>query len=109
VQVGTGRRFRPEVEAAIYFCCLEAMQNAAKHAGDDAEVTVRIDAEDDVLVFEVRDDGDGFDPSVTGDSHGFVNMRDRVGAYGGSLSVTSAPRRGTSVRGSLPLSAAESR
>ena len=109
VRVGTGRRFRPEVEAAIYFCCLEAMQNAAKHAGDDAEVTVRIDAEGDVLVFEVRDDGDGFDPSVTGDSHGFVNMRDRVGAYGGSLSVTSAPRRGTIVRGSLPLSAAESR
>jgi signal transduction histidine kinase len=107
--VGTERRFGADVEAAVYFCCLEAMQNAAKHAGEAAEVTVRVDVEGDVLVFEVRDDGDGFDPSVTGDSHGFVNMRDRVGAFSGTLSVTSSPGAGTVVRGYLPLSTAESR
>ncbi|MGH9248297.1 MAG: histidine kinase [Acidimicrobiales bacterium] len=108
-EVGTERRFGAEVEAAVYFCCLEAMQNAGKHAGDRAEVTVRIEVEGDVLVFEVHDDGSGFDPSVVGESHGFVNMRDRLGAFGGTLSVTSAPYAGTVVRGSLPPSAAESR
>jgi len=108
VRVGTDRRFGAEVEAAMYFCCLEAMQNAGKHAGDDAEMTVRIGAEGNLLVFEVRDDGAGFDPSSVVDSHGFVNMRDRVGAFGGSISVTSSPGRGTVVRGSLPLSEAES-
>jgi signal transduction histidine kinase len=107
--VGTERRFGAEVEAAVYFCCLEAMQNAAKHAGEAAEVTVRVDVEGDVLVFEVRDDGSGFDSSTVGESHGFVNMRDRVGAFSGTLSVTSSPGAGTVVRGYLPLSAAESR
>ena len=104
VEVGTDRRFGPEAEAAVYFCCLEAMQNAGKHAGEDARVAVRIAEEDGVLVFEVSDDGSGFDPSTVGESHGFVNMRDRLGAFGGSLSVGSSPGRGATVRGSLPAS-----
>ncbi|MGH8775561.1 MAG: sensor histidine kinase, partial [Jiangellaceae bacterium] len=108
VGVDTDRRFGADVEAAVYFCCLEAMQNAGKHAGERAGVTVRIGEEDGSLVFEVRDDGAGFDPSATGDSHGFVNMRDRVGAFGGSLVIDSAPGRGTVVRGTLPVSAATS-
>ena len=108
VQVGSDERFGADVEAAVYFCCLEAMQNAGKHAGDDAELTIRVGAEGGSLTFEVIDDGIGFDPSAVADSHGFVNMRDRVGALGGVISVTSSPDRGTVVHGSLPLSEPES-
>ena len=105
VDVESDRRFGAEAEAAVYFCCLEAMQNAGKHAGDGARVAVRIAEEDGVLVFEVSDDGSGFGPSTVGESHGFVNMRDRLGAFGGSLDVISAPGRGAVVRGRLPVPA----
>jgi signal transduction histidine kinase len=95
-------RMAPEVEAAVYFCCLEAMQNSAKHAGDEATIEVVLDRADGELRFEVRDDGVGFDPaSVAG--HGFQNMVDRVGALSGHLQVLSTPGRGTSVRGSIPV------
>jgi signal transduction histidine kinase len=100
------RRFDPGIEAAVYFCCLEAMQNAAKYAGPGAEVVVRVMERPDHLVFEVSDDGVGFDPGEVGESHGFVNMRDRVGAYGGELMVDSAPGHGTVIRGELPVPAA---
>ncbi len=104
VEVVAGR-FSPDVEAAIYFCCLEAMQNAAKYAGDDAHLTVRVDADDEKVVFEVRDDGAGFDEERVAESHGFVNMRDRVGAHGGELTVKSEIGSGTSVIGEIPLPA----
>ena len=83
-------RFPQEVEAAVYFCCLEALQNAGKHAGD-----VGRDGDDrpwrgaerpGLLVFEVADDGAGFDPAGSaGRGHGFVNMSDRLGAIGGTV------------------------
>ena len=95
-----------EVEAAVYFCCLEALQNASKHAGDSASVTVRVWEEPDALLFEVSDDGAGFDPSSSkGRGAGFVNMNDRVGAMGGTLHVRSAPGEGTTVSGRIPLNA----
>ncbi|TDC47986.1 hypothetical protein E1212_22605 [Jiangella ureilytica] len=103
VDVATARRFRPDTEAAVYFCCLEAMQNAGKHAGLGASVTVRVAETGEGLEFEVADDGAGFDPAATGESHGFVNMRDRLGALGGRLTVDSGPGRGTVVRGTLPV------
>ena len=98
-------RFPQEVEAAVYFCCLEALQNAAKHAGDGAQATVTIDAgEPEGLSFTVADDGAGFDPAgPAGRGHGFVNMSDRVGAIGGTLEVDSAPGRGTRVSGVVPI------
>nr|WP_157740449.1 sensor histidine kinase [Jiangella sp. DSM 45060] len=96
-------RYPPEAEAAVYFCCLEALQNAGKHAGPDATVTVRIGAAEGGLEFEVADDGAGFDPAATAESHGFVNMRDRLGAFGGELTITSAPGAGTVVAGTLPV------
>jgi signal transduction histidine kinase len=96
-------RFSPDVEAAIYFCCLEAMQNAGKYAGDGAHISVRVTTDDERLVFEVADDGVGFDPAAVAESHGFVNMRDRVGALGGDLVVESGAGRGTRVIGELPL------
>lgn len=100
---GVGR-YPQQVEAAVYFCCLEALQNAAKHAGDGAEAMITISEDEGALLFEVRDDGAGFDlASRAHEGHGFVNMGDRVGAIGGSLSVESAPGQGTAIRGRIPL------
>jgi signal transduction histidine kinase len=104
--IQTDRRFDPAIEAAVYFCCLEAMQNAAKHAGPGAEITVRVSETSDHLVFEISDDGAGFDPSEVEESHGFVNMRDRLGAHGGELTIESTQSHGTTVRGELPVPAA---
>jgi signal transduction histidine kinase len=97
-------RYPQEIEAAVYFCCLEAMQNAAKHAGDGATVRLSIAQRDGVLTFDVADDGAGFDAHSVGlEGHGFVNMSDRLGAFGGTLSVSSEPGAGTTVSGSISL------
>jgi signal transduction histidine kinase len=108
VQSDVGR-FPPEVEAAVYFCCLEAMQNAGKHAGETARVTVHVFEREGTLSFEVVDNGAGFDAG--GDAvkgHGFVNMADRLGAIGGTLEVESTPGTGTTIRGSIPSAATAS-
>jgi signal transduction histidine kinase len=97
-------RFPQEVEAAVYFCCLEALQNAAKHAGAGARATVTISRRVDGLAFAVTDDGAGFDTAgPVGQGHGFVNMSDRVGAVGGTLTVDSAPGEGTTISGLVPV------
>ena len=101
VKVG---RHPQDVEAAIYFCCMEALQNAGPHAGDTANALVKVWENSDALQWEVSDDGDGFDlDQGGGDGHGFVNMRDRMGAFGGTIAVTSMPGQGTAIRGSVPL------
>ncbi len=100
---GVGR-YPQEVEAAVYFCCLETMQNAAKHAGEGTTIRLLVAERDGDLCFEVADDGAGFDADTVGlAGHGFVNMSDRLGAFGGTLSVTSAPGAGTTVAGRIPL------
>ena len=92
------------MEAAVYFCVLEALQNAGKHAGDGAIVRVTIAEHDGTLGFEVVDDGAGFDASGAGEhGHGFVNMADRLGAFGGTLAVRSVPGAGSTISGTLPL------
>ena len=97
-------RFTPEQEAAVYFCCMEALQNAGKHAGEGATATVRVWREERALCFEVADTGAGFDAGgIAGKGAGFVNMSDRVGAIGGTVSVRSAPGEGTTVSGRIPL------
>jgi signal transduction histidine kinase len=99
-------RFTPEQEAAVYFCCMEALQNAGKYAGDGASARVRVWQEDRALCFEVADTGAGFDPSTVkgaGKGAGFINMSDRAGAIGGTVTVTSQPGHGTTVAGRLPL------
>jgi signal transduction histidine kinase len=90
------------VELAVYYCALEALQNAAKHAGADAQALVTLARTQGELVFEVRDDGRGFEPGRNGDGIGLVSMRDRIGAVGGRLEIRSAPGAGTSVRGTVP-------
>jgi signal transduction histidine kinase/plastocyanin len=94
-------RFGPEVEAAVYFCVLEAIQNVAKYAGATG-ATVRLDAADDRLAFSVTDDGRGFDPGSSLRGSGLQNMQDRLEALGGGLAVTSSPGQGTRVAGWLP-------
>jgi signal transduction histidine kinase len=97
-------RYPQAVEAAVYFCCLEALQNAAKHAGDGATANVRVWQEAGGLLFEVADDGAGFDPGARSTpGAGFVNMADRVGAVGGTFSVSAAPGKGTKIAARLPV------
>ena len=94
-------RYPQEVEAAVYFCMLEALQNVGKYA-QATHVTVRLQNEDDSLLFEVEDNGSGFDQTSVKPGSGLTNMRDRIEALGGTLSIRSAPGQGTRVTGSLP-------
>ena len=98
---GVGR-YPQEVEAAVYFCALEALNNVAKYARASS-VEVRLSQRDDILVFEVRDDGVGFD--VAGSSHGtgLQGMADRLEAVGGELELMSAPGHGTTIGGRVPV------
>lgn len=98
------RRFDPRIEQAVYFTCLEALQNAAKHAGA-AHVIVTLALDGDELEFGVADDGRGFTVGDGTSGSGMHNMRDRMSAVGGTLEVVSAPGAGTTVRGRVPLQA----
>src|SRR5438093_4795930 len=95
-------RYDPELEAAVYFCCLEALQNAAKHARA-SQVRIDLQQLDGHLHFAVIDNGVGFDPARTTATSGLQNMKDRVASVGGSLMVQSRPGQGTSVSGDLPM------
>ena len=101
--VATGApRAGADSEAAVYFCCLEALQNVAKHAPRAAVTITVTDGPDGMLTFVVRDDGPGFDPTMVPAGHGLQNMADRVGAVGGRLAVDAAPGEGTMVSGTVP-------
>jgi signal transduction histidine kinase len=91
-----------EVEGAVYFCCLEALQNVAKYA-EASHVKLRVWTQDASLAFAVEDDGKGFEPATVVRSSGLQNMRDRLEALGGSLEITSAPGRGTRIEGQVPV------
>jgi signal transduction histidine kinase len=95
-------RFPPEVEAAIYYCCREAVQNASKHAGQTAQIWIRLYTDGGRLRLEVRDDGRGFDPADNREGVGLQNMRDRLGAVGGQIQFSS-DSRGTLVAGEAPI------
>lgn len=101
VTVGEIGRLRRELESAVYFTCSEALQNAAKHAGPDATVTIEMHRDDDRLSFSVTDDGAGFDGPA--DGHGVTNMRDRIRALGGELTFSSSPGDGTRLSARVPL------
>ena len=94
-------RYAQEVEATVYFCVLEALQNAQKYA-KASQVTVRLRGQMGGLTFEVEDDGSGFDTATVVKGAGLTNMVDRVEALGGNVDVTSAPASGTRVRGDVP-------
>ncbi len=99
---GRPPRFTPEVETAVYFTCLEALQNVAKHAGPDARASLSLSAHRGQLRFTIADDGPGFDAGSAATSRGLTNMRDRIAAVGGELTITSAPGGGTAVSGRVP-------
>ena len=97
---GVGR-YPQEIEAAVYYCCLEALQNMGKYS-EASRATVRIAESNGDLTFSVTDDGSGFDTSSTPHGSGLTNMRDRVEALGGALEISSMPGAGTTVAGRVP-------
>jgi len=106
VQADDLGRFSQDTEAAVYFCCLEALQNTAKYAGA-CQATVALRADDGALTFTVSDDGAGYDARHTPLGAGLRNMSDRLAALGGRLDVSSTPGRGTTITGSLPIAATQ--
>jgi signal transduction histidine kinase len=97
----------PATEAAIYYCAMEAVQNATKHAGKHARVTITLGRDRQRVRFAVSDDGVGMNnPSSTAGA-GLRSMRDRIGAVNGELEATSLPGRGTTVIGTVPLARSE--
>jgi signal transduction histidine kinase len=96
-------RYPEEVEVAVYFCCLEALQNVVKHAGNGANATIRLWRDGSQLCFSVRDNGVGFAMDDAAHGKGLANMRDRVQAIGGTLVITSRPGGGASVVGAAPV------
>ncbi len=101
VDLGDIGRLRPDLESAVYFSMLEALQNAAKHA-QASSITIRMRRSATTITFEVIDDGAGFD-STEGDGIGLDNIRDRLGSVGGQLSITSSIGGGTVVVGEVTL------
>jgi len=95
-------RYSQESEAAVYFCVLEALQNASKYA-EASDVTVRLWQENSDLLFSVADDGRGFDRETTSLGAGLQNMTDRLAALGGTLDIRSRPGGGTTVSGRIPV------
>jgi signal transduction histidine kinase len=95
-------RYPEQVETAVYFCCAEALQNAAKHA-PGAMVTLRITESSGCLSFSAADDGPGFDPAAVRFGTGLQNMTDRLSVVGGQLEVTALPGAGTTVTGHVTL------
>jgi signal transduction histidine kinase len=91
------------VETTIYFCCLESLQNAAKHAGPDALVSVHLGRTDDRVRFSIEDDGAGFDPAAVERGSGLQNLAGRLAALGGQLRIEALEGRGTRVSGDVPV------
>jgi signal transduction histidine kinase len=96
------RRYATDVETAVYFCCVEALQNVAKHCGSDARVDLHASEEPGGLRFVVADDGPGFDTAVITATRGLTGMRDRLEAIGGELTISSTRGAGTTVTGRVP-------
>ena len=95
-------RYPQEIEAAVYFCCLEALQNMQKYA-HATHAEIRLNTGDGRVRFEIVDDGVGFDVATTNQGSGLTNMVDRLDALGGEVQITSSLGTGTRVRGSLPV------
>ena len=97
-------RYSEDVEAAVYFCCVEGLQNVDKHAGLGATAVIRLWEHDRRLEFEIVDDGVGFDvESARHAGQGLAHMSDRIAALEGTLVVESTPGRGTTVRANIPV------
>jgi signal transduction histidine kinase len=101
-------RLSEDRETAIYYCCLEALQNVAKHGGDGAAASLRLWRDRKAVRFSVSDDGVGFVPRrPAAKGAGLTNMTDRIGAVGGMLAVRSTPGEGTTVAGVVTIEASD--
>lgn len=100
------RRYPLAVESAVYFSCLEALQNAAKHAGA-SRVAVQLRETQFGISFSVTDDGGGFDVGTTPRGSGLQNVADRLAAIGGEVRIQSAPGSGTTIAGEVPAASVE--
>ena len=98
---GVGR-YAADVEAAVYFAVLEALQNVAKYA-DATRVTIRLSEDHDTLTFTVTDDGAGFDTAATTMGTGLQGIIDRLDTINGALTIKSTPGQGTEVNGTVPI------
>ena len=95
------RRYEPAVENAVYFCCVQALQNAERHA-PSAAIEVHLGSDDEAIRFVIHDDGPGFEVSTTDAGEGMQIMQDRIAALAGELVIESTPGRGTTVTGRVP-------
>lgn len=96
-------RYAAEIEASVYFCCMEAVQNATKYAGAVGPITVAIGEDESGLSFSITDCGRGFAPALaTTRGTGLQNMTDRIAAVGGSLEIRSSPGEPTTIAGQIP-------
>jgi signal transduction histidine kinase len=105
VSSGLGR-YSADVELALYFCCMEALQNVAKHAAAHA-VVIELHGDERSVTACVSDDGRGFDVQASGDG-GLAHMAERIQEVGGALSIRSGHQDGTTVRAEIPLAALRS-
>jgi signal transduction histidine kinase len=104
LEAGSIGRYSEAAEAAVYFCCVEGLQNVGKHAGTGARAVVRLSERHDELSFEIEDDGVGCDlAAARGSGTGMMNMTDRLAAVGGTVVLDSRLGSGTVVRGRLPV------
>jgi signal transduction histidine kinase len=104
VALGPVGRHRADIEAALYFCCVEALQNAAKHSrASTIELACGVDGS--TLWLSVADDGVGLDTTAEPGGRGLVNLTDRLGSIGGGVDLSPRPGGGTIVRASVPLTA----
>jgi signal transduction histidine kinase len=99
---GRAPRGTEAAEEAVYFACSEAIQNAAKYAGSEAQVTLQLHHDQGSLAVIIADDGRGFDPAHTLMGAGLQNIRDRTEDLGGAFNVASRPGHGTVLTISLP-------
>jgi len=97
-------RYAREIEAAVYFSVLEALQNTSKYA-DARTATVTLTATNGALAFEVTDDGNGFDAAIVTKGAGLNGITDRLDTVGGTVHIDSTPGHGTTIRGTLPITA----
>lgn len=96
-------RLSEDRETAIYYCCVEGLQNVAKHAGDDAVASLRLWRDRRAVRFSISDDGVGFVSGPGTRGAGLTNMVDRLGAVGGTLTVRSSPGEGTTILGGVAM------
>jgi len=96
------RRHSPRAELAVYYCCLEGMQNTIKHGGPGASLTIRLTDDVQGIGFSIEDDGVGFDVTQVAQGTGLQNITERVASLGGQVSIKSEPGAGTAISGFVP-------